>query len=109
MSDYNIYNNEISFSFVVNKSPKAIIERLKEVNYLKKDGPFEFMASSYPFACKDQFYNIGTDGSVIEIDDYVAIGSGRNEAIGGLLTSEGCDPVEGISNPLKRVLPMTST
>ena len=32
---------------------------------------------------------INSDGCVIEIDDYVAIGSGAQEAIGSLLSTEG--------------------
>ena len=43
------------------------------------------------FAYKDKLFVIGTDTSVIEVDDCVAIGSGESEAIGSLLTSQDTD------------------
>ncbi len=101
VTDYNIYKNEINYSFVVNKLVKAIIERLKEVNFLKKDGPFESMDSDFLFAYKDQLYYISGYGAVLEIDDYVAIGCGKNEAVGSLLSTEGLDPVERIIKSIK--------
>ena len=53
------------------------------------DGYLEYMDSSFLFAYKDQLFMINSDGCVIEIDDYVAIGSGAQEAIGSLLSTEG--------------------
>ena len=82
VTEYNIYRRHISFDFIVNKIVPDIIDRLQEAKYLKKGDSFDTMDSSFLFAFEDQLYYIGFDGSVIEVEDYVAIGSGKNEAIG---------------------------
>lgn len=103
ISDYNLFKGHVSFDFVVNKIVPDIIDRLKEFNYIKNDksSVFEGMDSSFLFSCKDMLFLIGSDGSVIEIDDCVAIGSGKNEAIGSLLSTDGEDPVQRIIKAIK--------
>ena len=44
---------------------------------------------------------INTDRAVIEIEDYVAIGSGADQAIGSLLSTEGQNPKERIVKAIK--------
>ena len=44
---------------------------------------------------------IHTDKSVIEVDDYVSIGSGADQAIGSLLSTEGETPKERIVKAIK--------
>lgn len=101
ITEYNVYKNHISFDFVINKIVPDIIERLQKARYIKSDGVFDGMDSSFLFAFEDQLYEINTDGSVIEIEDYVAIGSGKNEAIGSLLSTEGHSPEERIIKAIK--------
>ena len=103
VSDYNVYKGHISFDFVVNKIVPDIIDRLKEFNYLKNDknAVFECMESSFLFSYKDMLFLIGNDGSVIEIDDCVAIGSGKNEALGSLLSTDRENPVTRIIKAIK--------
>lgn len=101
VTEYNIYKNHISYRFVVNKLVPDIIERLQSFNFIKKDGVFDGIDSSYLFAFEDQLYMIHNDGSVLEIDDYVAIGSGKNEAIGSLLSTENDEPRERIIKAIK--------
>lgn len=101
ITEYNIYKKQICYSFVVNRIIPDIIERLQDVHYLKKSDVFECMDSSYLFAYENKLYYIGCDGSVVEVDDCVAIGSGKNEAIGSLLTSIGQDPEERIIKAIK--------
>ena len=101
VSEYNIFKNHISYQFIVNKLVPDIIERLRSVDYIKREGVFEGMDSSYLFAFEDQLYQIHNDGSVIEVDDYVAIGSGRNEAIGSLLSTENDEPRNRIIKAIK--------
>ena len=52
------------------------------------------MESKYLFAFKDKLFIIGFDGSVIEVDDYIAIGSGESESIGSLLTTNSDEDPE---------------
>lgn len=44
---------------------------------------------------------IHNDGGVIEIDDFVVIGSGKNEGIGSLLSTENDEPRERIIKAIK--------
>ena len=100
VTDYDVYRNHICFDFVVNSVLPDIIHRLKEFNFI--DGEtFDQMGSSYLFAFKDQLYNIHKDGSVYEVDDCIAIGSGKNEAIGSLLSTDGENPETRIIKAIK--------
>lgn len=101
VTEYNIYKKHISFDFVVNKIVPDIIERLSKARYIKSDGVFDGMDSSFLFAFEDQLYEINNGGGVIEIEGYVAIGSGKNEAIGSLLSTEGLSPEERIIKAIK--------
>lgn len=101
VTDYDIYHDRICFDFVVNKLVPAVINRLKEANYLKKDGVFECMSSCFLFAFANQLYAISNDGSVLEVEDYISIGSGKNEAVGNLLSSEREDPCVRIIKAIK--------
>ena len=101
ITDYDVYKGNIDFDFVVNRIVPDIIKRLKDAKYLKEDGLFEFMDSSYLFSYKDSLYQIGGDGSVIEVEDYIATGSGSKEAIGSLLSTEGQNPEERIIKAIK--------
>lgn len=101
VSDYDIYRDHICYDFVVNEIVPAVINRLKEANYLKKEGVFECMNSCFLFAHGNQLFSIHNDGSVLEIEDYISIGSGKNEAAGNLLSSEREDPYVRIIKAIK--------
>ena len=59
------------------------------------------MESKYLFAYRDKLFLINSDGCVLEIDDYVAIGSGEDQAIGSLLSTEGEQPKTRIIKAIK--------
>ena len=81
--------DRVDFSFVVKRLVPRMFEELEEYRAIKKgDTPPEF-ESSFLFAYKDKLFYISGNATVIEIDDYVAIGSGECEAIGSLLSTEG--------------------
>ena len=101
VSEYNVYRHHICFDFVVNKIVPDIIERLQKAHYIKDCGVFENMDSAFLFAFEDQLYLIHNDASVIEIEDCIAIGSGKNEAVGSLLSTEGLSPEERIIKAIK--------
>lgn len=102
VDDYDEYCDRVNYRFVVKYLVPEIVKNLKEVNYIRsKDNYMEFMDSSFLFAYKDRLYSIGSDCSVIEVDDYVAIGSGANEAIGSLLSTDGEDPKKRIVKAIK--------
>ena len=93
--------DRVDFSFVVKRLIPAMFEELEEYRALKKgDTPPEF-DSSFLFAYKDKLFYISGNATVIEIDDYVAIGSGECEAIGSLLSTEGEKCEERIKKAIK--------
>lgn len=90
VDDYDEYRERVNYRFVVKYLVPEITKSLKEAGFLKmSDGYLDCMDSSFLFAYRDQLFLINSDGCVIEIDDYVAIGSGSQEAIGSLLSTEG--------------------
>ena len=101
VTEYNIYRNHIGFDFVVKKVVPDIVDELTNCGYLKDGKNADFLDSSFLFAYKDQLYMINTDRAVIEIEDYVAIGSGADQAIGSLLSTEGQNPKERIVKAIK--------
>ena len=101
VTDYNIYKNHIDYEFVVKKVVPDVVDELKNYGNVKDEKFVDFLDSSFLFAYKDQLYVIGRDRSVIEVDDYVAIGSGEDQAIGSLLSTEGDSPRERIVKAIK--------
>ena len=98
---YNVYRNHIDYEFVVKKVFPDIVSALKEAKFLKDESFFSYMESSFLFIYKDQLYVINTDGCVLEIDDYFAIGSGSDQAIGSLLSTEDEEPETRIIKAIK--------
>lgn len=101
VTDYNIYREHISYDFVVKKVVPDIVAELARYNFLKDGEKTDFLESSFLFAYKDQLWVIGQDKSVIEVEDYVSIGSGSDQAIGSLLSTEGQGPKERIVKAIK--------
>lgn len=101
ITDYNIYRKHIDYEFIVKKVVPDIVYELKKYGMLKDDKYVECMDSAFIFAYRDQLYMICRDLSVIEIDDYVAMGSGEDQAIGSLLSTEGEEPKERIVKAIK--------
>ena len=101
VSEYNIYKNHIDFEFIVKKIVPEIFDELKNYGFLKDNKYIESIDSRFLFAYKDQLYLINSDGCVLEIDDFVAIGSGEGEAIGSLLSTDNQDPTQIIIKAIK--------
>ena len=81
--------DRVDFSFVVKRLVPRMFEELEEYRAIKKGDNLPEFESSFLFAYKDKLFYISGNATVIEIDDYVAIGSGECEAIGSLLSTEG--------------------
>lgn len=92
--EIDVIHDEVNFEYVVTRVVPKIIDELKEFNYIETEGKFKNMESKYLFAFKDKLFVIGFDGSVIEVDDYIAIGSGESESIGSLLTTNNDEDPE---------------
>lgn len=101
IDDYDEYRNRVGYRFIVKYLVPEIVKTLREANYIKGEGYIDFIDSSFLFAYRDKLFMINSDLSVIEVDDYVAIGSGANEAIGSLLSTEGQSPRRRIVKAIK--------
>ena len=93
----------VSFCFVVRHFVPRIMAELDDYHALLKDkDELPDMDASFLLAYHDRLYLIGRYGSVIEVDDFCAIGSGASEALGSLLSSvDEKDPVERIKMAIK--------
>jgi ATP-dependent protease HslVU (ClpYQ) peptidase subunit len=77
--------NEFDYKYVVKKIVPKIFSELESKNrIIKDDKVLKEMNNQILFAYKESLFSIGYDGSVIEIDDFCAIGSGQDFAIGFL-------------------------
>ena len=101
VSDYSVFKGYIDYEYVVKKIVPDVVDELKNYGNIKDEKYIDFIDSSFLFSYKDQLYLIGRDRSVIEVDDYVAIGSGEDQAIGSLLSTEGEDPKTRIIKAIK--------
>jgi ATP-dependent protease HslVU (ClpYQ) peptidase subunit len=93
----------VDFRFVVKSLVPHLMDELNEYNALSKDrDDMPNMDSEFLFAYHDRLYYISAHGSVVEVDDFHAIGSGSNEALGSLLsTASEEDPVKRIQTAIK--------
>ena len=102
VDDYDEFYKRVDYRFVVKYLVPTIVKQLKDAMFLKAPDDFvDYMDSSYLFAYQNKLFYINSDCSVIEIDDYIAIGSGANEAIGSLHSTIGEDPKTRIIKAIK--------
>jgi ATP-dependent protease HslVU (ClpYQ) peptidase subunit len=95
------YENKIDYKFVVNKLIKRMFDGLRDAHCIDdKEKPYR-MNTSYLFAFKDKLYEIDANGAVIEVETYTAIGSGANEALASLHTTEDEPIKERIRKAMK--------
>ena len=73
----------VDFKYIVTKVVPNIIKLFKD-NNATIDKNTSVISSIVLFAYKNQLYRIGCDGAVIEIDDYIATGSGEDLSLGYL-------------------------
>ncbi len=87
ISEVRYIKNDVDFEYIVSdfvpKMRETLIEK-KAIEDEKK--PFRF-SNSYIIAVADKIYQIHHDCSVMEIDQYTAIGSGANEALANMYSS----------------------
>ena len=102
IDEYDEFHNRVDYEFVVKYLVSDIIKTLKNAHFIKSNDEYiDFIDSSFLFAYQDKLFMINSDLSVLEIEDYVAIGSGAQEAIGSLLSTEGQNPKKRIVKAIK--------
>ena len=81
----SVLKNEINVGTIMLNTVPAIFESIRTYTQLvtgcDKDIP---ISSEFVLAYKDKVFDIAPDGTVEEIEDYIAIGSGADAALGSL-------------------------
>ncbi len=101
VDEYDEFAKRVNYKFVVKYIVPNIVRELKKAGFIKDESYVECINSAFLFAYKDKLFFINNDLCVLEINDYVAIGSGSPEAIGSLLSTEGEDPKTRIVKAIK--------
>lgn len=82
----------LNHNYVVKNVSKKIMDSMEEVKLIDSKDYNPKMLNEFLFANNDELYMIGNDGSVLQIDDFTAIGSGAIEAVGSLLSTDKEEP-----------------
>lgn len=101
VDELTILKNQVDFEYMVSDVVPHIIYQLERRNYIKKEPVFDGLDSSFVFAYEDKHFYISGDASVIEIDDCIALGSGKSQATGSLLCTSGEKPFDRIIKAIK--------
>ena len=89
VDEFDEFSKRVNYKFVVKYVVPTIVRELKKAGFIKDENYIECLNSAFLFAYKDKLFLINNDLCVLEIDDYVSIGSGAPEAIRSLLSTEG--------------------
>lgn len=92
--------DQVDFKLMVRRVVPFIQQELEEYKAIDKSSRLH-MDSSFILAYKDKLFTISSNGTVIEVDDYCAIGSGESEALGSLLSTESLNPMDRIKTAIK--------
>jgi len=102
VDDYDEFYERVDYRFVVKYLVPEIIKNLQDAHFIKSnDNLIDGIDSSFLFAHQDKLFLINSDLAVIEVDDYIAIGSGADQALGSLLSTEGQNPKARIVKAIK--------
>ena len=102
VDDYDEFYERVDYRFVVKYLVPEIIKNLQDAHFIKSnDNLIDGIDSSFLFAHNDKLFLINSDLAVIEVDDYIAIGSGADQALGSLLSTEGQNPKARIVKAIK--------
>lgn len=94
--------NEVNFKYMVNTVVPKLFKILNDNDRTIKDPKvLPNLESQLIFACKDKIFEIGSNGQVIECDDYCSIGSGSDFARGYLNKADFKNPKQDVINAIK--------
>jgi hypothetical protein len=100
--EIQLIKDTIDFRYMVKTVVPRMFALLKDHDLLGKDSDgTPHMGSSYVVVFRDHVYEIGSYGSVVEIDDYTAIGSGADIAMGSLNTTSNMEAVDRIKKAIE--------
>ena len=81
----SVLKNEINVGTIMLNTVPAIFESIRNYTQLVTGGDKDIpINSEFVLAYKDKIFDIAPDGTVEEVEDYIAIGSGADAALGSL-------------------------
>ena len=100
IDEKDILNSKVNIESISTKTLRKIIKGLQDNDAIKDDKPIT-LNNQYLIAYKGSLYQMGTDGSVIRIDDFGVIGSGAYEATSILSNNKEMNPDKRIIEAIK--------
>ena len=94
------YRNEVDYIYVVTELYNRICEALIHYKAISPDITPLSLPNDFIFAYKDKAYGIECDGSVVELEDYLCIGSGAGVAKGIMETTKDLPAIERIKKAM---------
>ncbi len=88
VSETTSVKDNINFDFMVNEFVLRLFDLFEERHIINAKDEEYCCSSNMIVAFKDKLFQIFQDGGVVEFDDYIVIGSGKEEALGSLLSTE---------------------
>lgn len=103
--DYQtLFERSLNYQYVITNVSRKIMDTMEEARLTDSKEYKPTMSNEFLFASNDELYLIGKDGSVIQVDDFAAIGSGSIEAIGSLLSTENEEPNKRIVKAIEAAI-----
>lgn len=103
--DYQtLYEGPLNYRYVIKHISKKIMDTMEEAKLTDSKEYKPTMSNEFLFANNGELYLIGKDGSVLQVDDFAAIGSGSIEAIGSLLSTENEEPITRIIKAIEAAI-----
>lgn len=99
-----LFMGGIDYRYMVNNFVDDLYKLMLDHNrieILQTNIPSPNMGSSFLVAFDDTAFEVGQDGSVIEIDDFLVLGSGTEVAIGVLSNNKDKEPKQRIIEAIK--------
>lgn len=87
-----LYDGTLNYQYVVKNVSRKIMDNMEEAKLIDSKDFKPVMVNDFLFANNDEMFMIGIDGSVLQIVDFAAIGSGSIEAVGSLSSTEKEEP-----------------
>lgn len=87
-----LYDGTLNHQYVIKNVSRKIMDNMEEAKLIDSKDFKPVMVNDFLFANNNEMFMIGIDGSVLQIEDFAAIGSGSIEAIGSLSSTEKEEP-----------------
>lgn len=95
------YRKSIDYDYMVNVFVPSVAALYHEAGFTDVEAKTLDLKNELLVVANDNIYEVGGDGSIMVIDNYSAIGSGSELAMGSLATTDGAEPKERLTLALE--------